>query len=92
MTRDYLLTGDTLVRPLHAIAIEVCEKYGITLERLKGRQRFSQVVMARHEFCFLAYNDRATYYEIGHFLGGRDHSTARHGYYRHLERMGEANG
>ncbi len=99
MTRDCLLTGDTLVRPLHAIAIEVCEKYELTLDQLQCHRRHRFLVLARQEFCYRAKNEaRASFPQIGHFLGGRHHTTIMHACEAYegdmwaANQQGEANG
>jgi len=91
--RDYLLSGDTLRRPLHAIAMEVCDKYEVTMEQLLCPRRHRFIVLARQEFCYRAKNEaRASFPMIGQFLGGRDHTTIIESVKRYKKRMGEANG
>lgn len=85
--RDYLLkpTG----RPIHAIAIEVCEKHGVTLAELQSPLRFKPIVRARWELMARAYSETgASFPVIGRFLN-RDHTTVMHGVLKHRAAMNE---
>lgn len=79
--RDYLLkpTG----RPIHAIAIEVCEKHHVTLAELQSPLRYKPIVRARWELMARAYSETgASFPAIGRFLN-RDHTTVMHGVLKH---------
>lgn len=57
----------------------VSEHYNVSLENLKGKTRKKEVVIARHVAMYLA--KQYTNYSlksIGHYCGGRDHSTVIH--------------
>lgn len=73
---DFLLgPPSTLRRPLHAIALEVCQKHQLRPLDLLSKRRDKMIVFARFEFCFRARNESsATYPEIGKFLN-RDHTS-----------------
>ncbi len=75
--------------PLHTIedtaAIDaavslVCREYGITAELLKGKRRFSSVVLPRHVAMWMVKNTfpNTTWRYIGWAIGRRDYSTAIH--------------
>lgn len=57
------------------IMLEVCDKYQITPEILRSRQRRNGAWEARKEFCYLAHLAGRSYPQIGRFLG-RDHTAA----------------
>ena len=88
--RDYLLSSDLMRRPIHAHAIEVCEKHKISLNELKCPRRLGRYVRARQEFSYLAHEDGASFPQIGKFLGGRNHTTIITAVNRYKEREGIA--
>ena len=91
-SRDYLLTPSP-GRPLHAIFVEVCDKYKVTALDMLGRRRPAYLAKPRHEFYWRAYNETASSLpEIGRFIGGRDHTTIMHGIKRHEARMAKVQG
>lgn len=75
---------DTVWEPhIAAIAEAVSDVTGVPLSEIKGESRLQEVAWARHAVCYLARrNTQATQRAIGAYLGGRDHSTVRHGHER----------
>ena len=72
---------------MHEIALEVCERYGVTLADLKGPRRLRLLSAARQEFMALAYElPHASLPVIGRFLD-RDHTTILHGVRRHRKTL-----
>jgi chromosomal replication initiator protein len=62
------------------ILVAVSTYYKISLEDLRGKQRDKHIVMPRQVAMWLMRTDtEASLMEIGHELGGRDHSTVLHG-------------
>lgn len=58
----------------------LCSFYGIKPSQLKSQKRNSNLVLARHIFMYLLRTELKTpLTEIGHLLGGRDHTTVMHG-------------
>lgn len=90
--RDYLLSSDLMRRPMHAHAIDACERHKISLDELKCARRFGRYVKARQEFSYNAHKDGASYPQIGRFLGGRDHTSIINLVRRYEARMGMLNG
>lgn len=71
-----------------AIANEVADKHGVSIFELKSVRKNRPSVLARQEFCFRClYETSFSYGQIGHFLGGRDHTTILHAVRRHKERL-----
>lgn len=63
----------------------VCEYFNMTPERLKSRERFRPLIDARMHFYYLCRTEftgysALSYSFIGHYMGRRDHATARNGY------------
>lgn len=70
------LISQGLINAYCAIATE---KYGITLDDLRGNSRKKEVVCLRHYLMtILKENTLLSLKEIGQLLGGRDHSTVIH--------------
>ena len=65
---------------LERIAREVADYYGIPLEALRGKSRKHDIAQARHLAMYLARMllDLPLKH-IGHYFGGRDHTTVMHG-------------
>lgn len=83
--RDYLLkpTG----RPIHAVAIEACERHQISMAQLLSSARSAYIVRARQEVMYRAHHELGVSLPvIGHFLH-RDHTTVLHGVRAHAERL-----
>jgi len=71
-------TGQTM----KAVAESVCVPRGISLARIKGRERTKEVCRVRHEVCWTLYEVRLasgqrrwSLPQIGRFLGERDHTS-----------------
>ena len=77
---------------LREIAVEVAAKYRITLDDLVGHDRSVCYVHPRQEVYYRAYIEcpHLSYPEIGRRMGGRDHTTVRHGVIVHCNRIGIA--
>lgn len=82
--------GVELRRPImRNMAQEVAERYGLTLEQLRGPQRCRAISRPRQELMYELYaTGRFSLPQIGRFLGNRDHQTVIHGCRRHAERNG----
>lgn len=85
---DLALAKQVLKNIVHEIDTEVSinylqkvvtEHYKVSLESLKSKTRKKEVVMARHVAMYLAkqYTNHSLK-SIGHYCGGRDHSTVIH--------------
>jgi chromosomal replication initiator protein len=58
----------------------VCHYYNVDLERLKGKQRDRDIVWPRQVAMYIMREEtKASLFQIGHALGGRDHTTIIHG-------------
>jgi chromosomal replication initiator protein len=79
-------------RPTMAsILCAVAERYGVSVEDLKGPRRYRNFVIPRHEAMYEMVERRLwSLPQIGRFMGGRDHTTVLNGWRRHAERMREA--
>lgn len=78
------------LRPTIAQCVaRISELSGISVEAIRGPQKAVHVVRARHWAMYEArrYSGRSLP-QIGHWLGGRDHSTVIYGIRRHAEREG----
>lgn len=71
-----------------AIAVEVAERHGVSVDELRGPQLRRQVTRARQEAMALIYaTGRFSNSQIGRFMGGRDHTTVLHGRRSHAARV-----
>ena len=71
-----------------SILQEVCTKHELRPSDIKGQCREHHVVLARHEVMYRARTEAGmTLAVIGRELGGRDHTTVRHGVDKHARRM-----
>jgi chromosomal replication initiation ATPase DnaA len=56
----------------------ICELYGITLEKFKGKARYWNLVMARVHFCrYMRFEHNATLTSMAKYLN-RDHTSILH--------------
>lgn len=79
-----LIETDPKPLTMKAIAEEVCERYGLTLEELKGPGTYRRVARPRQEAYAIMYaTGRYSYPQIGRFFGGRDHTAVYYGIRRH---------
>ena len=62
------------------VAMIVCELFNVQMSDLKGKRRLREYVKARHAATYNMRKMGCNWQQIGRFLGGRDHSTAIHGY------------
>lgn len=68
------------------IAQAVCDKFGLTVQSLRGPRRPDRLARPRFLFCLLCRELASkSYPEIGRYLGDRDHSTIMHAEMRALE-------
>lgn len=75
-----LLPRRTEVRP-DEILRKVAGYYGISVERVLGRERSREVVLPRQVAMFLLREEtNVSFPQIGENLGGRDHTTVLYGY------------
>lgn len=71
---------------------QVCEKYGLKMNAMKGTRRARNVAWPRQEAMYRCYKETGcSLPQIGRFFGGRDHTTVMHAIKRVEERM-RANG
>ncbi len=62
-----------------AVLTAVCNASGFTEAELRGRSRAHDIARSRQVACFLMRGQsRYSVIKIGHFLGGRDHTTILH--------------
>lgn len=82
-----------LTKPAWAqIAIEVCQKHGVSMVDIVSPRRDVPAVLARHETMYrLKTETTMSLQQIGKRLGDRDHTTVYHGIWKHKQRM-DANG
>lgn len=74
-----LLPRRTEVKPNHIIQT-VADVYGVSLERMLGRDRSRQVALPRQIAMYLLREEaNCSLPQIGEFLGGRDHTTIMYG-------------
>jgi len=61
------------------ICLDVLQDFpGVTLEEVRGRHRNRNIVAARQACMYAIYTERKdiSFPRLGHFFGGRDHTTA----------------
>lgn len=69
------------------IMVEVCNKHRITISEMVGQQRARNITAARHELYYrLKTETTMNLPQIGHRIGGRDHTTILSGLRAHLAR------
>ena len=79
-----MTAGGVPIRNITEILTDICQNYGITLERIQGPIRTKMLVQARMDFAKKAYKEcGASATEIGKILGHRDHTTILH--YLHMK-------
>lgn len=67
------------VQPVHVVNA-VADSFGVTVERLLGRDRTREVVLPRQIAMYLLREEaNCSLPQIGEALGGRDHTTIMHG-------------
>lgn len=67
----------------------VAEKHGLSVNDILCDSRLELIMIARQEACYeIAGHTLLSLTNIGKVLGGRDHSTVKHGIRRHIERTG----
>lgn len=54
---------------------EIGARYGVTIGQVKSPSRVKTIVAARREVAIRLRERGWSYPEIGHYLGGRDHTT-----------------
>jgi hypothetical protein len=69
------------------IADEVAMTYGTTVDALKGPERDRAHSIPRQHAMWLMDREGHSLTAIGHFLAGRDHTTALHGVRAHAARL-----
>ena len=72
---------------IHAIGIATARHFGLKLSELRSPSRHRAVVTARDVAVYLARNMiKSSFDEIGHYFGGRDHSTMMYSW-RKMEKL-----
>lgn len=78
------------------IAASVAAKHGVTVDDIRGDSRKAPICRARFEFFWTArqvkLSDgafRFSYPQLGRWAGGRDHTTAMHGFSKHEAHLAE---
>lgn len=80
---QFLATRTARQPTIREIIAHVAKHCGLPQKQLRGSSRKQAVVFARGLVSFLARNMAgASYEQIGHALGGRDHTTIMHGYHK----------
>jgi chromosomal replication initiator protein len=75
-------------KPMSEIAQEVADKYGVTVEQLKGRGNARWISQPRQEAMTRAYEETPnSTTAVGRFFGNRDHTTVLHALKAHERRM-----
>jgi len=73
LTRADSVTADQVLEA-------VCQRYGLDLATLKSRQRSHEIASARQVAMYLLKEElNCSFPQIGHTLGGRDHTTVLYG-------------
>ena len=87
VVRDYLRLPS---RPtLLQIKIDVCRKYGVTMNELMSRRRHKRTALARMEGYWRAREETlASFPEIARAFNRQDHTTVMSGAKKHAMRMG----
>lgn len=79
--RAYRVGGFVSPEMLQSNAEDICNIYGISMDNLKGKERYHTYVMARVHFCrHMRLIHNASFKTLGKFLN-RDHTTIIH-YFR----------
>jgi hypothetical protein len=79
--RAYRVGGFVSPEMLQTNAEDICNIYGISMDNLKGKERYHTYVMARVHFCrHMRLIHNASFKTLGKFLN-RDHTTIIH-YFR----------
>jgi chromosomal replication initiator protein len=78
--KDFLSTQDGSRQPtMHEIALATARHFSLRLAELRSSVRRRALVTARGVAVYLARHDAgASLQEIGHYFGGRDHTTVMH--------------
>jgi len=77
----YTETKISLTLTLDEVLAGVCRYYNVELERLKSKQRDRDIAWPRQVAMYVLREETHTsLFQIGHALGGRDHTTILHGY------------
>lgn len=67
-------------RNIDSILQLVSREYDVSIDDIRSKRRFRQMVEARYMFIFLALQYTSmTLVQLGKYLGGRDHTTCIHG-------------
>lgn len=83
-------TVDELPKRIQAILRDIAAKNGVTQEAVFGPRRSKTLSAARFELYYEVYSTPTlggrslSLGEVGAILGGRDHTSIRHGILRHL--------
>lgn len=78
------------VRTMASILEDVAQKWGLTVDDLKGQSRRYAIARHRQEAMWLMVRERRwSKVRIGLFLGSRNHATIIHGVRAHERRMAE---
>lgn len=81
---SFLLARERGVHPIRILIAAAAEIYGVDPAAILGKRRRRAETFARHYVMYHARRDlELSYPEIGRRVGGRDHSTAIHGYQVH---------
>jgi hypothetical protein len=81
--------AEMLAGPFTKMMRAVAAKHGLTVHDLRGLSRVRPTVIARQEVMWRGTEELGmSYLEVGRRLGGRDHTTVRHGSGAHAKRNG----
>lgn len=72
------------------VLVEVARKHGFSSDQIIGQSRVAPLAAARQAAYYEIYTQcpHMSLPGIGRLLGGRDHTSVRHGVIRHCERIG----
>jgi len=81
LLQDVIPSTDTRTLSIDTISRVVSNYYHISLEEMKGKRRDKHIVFPRQVAMFLIREETASSLPaIGHYFGGRDHTTVLHSY------------
>lgn len=74
-------------RPMAEIVSEVARRYDVSVPDLKGENTKRWISRPRQEAYALMHREGYSLAQIGRFMGGKDHTTTRHGVRAHWARQ-----
>lgn len=76
------MQDDLVPENVRALEQRVCREMYVSIDQIRGKDRFPEIVAARHKVWHLAYTELGySMARIGRIYG-RDHTTIKHGIHR----------